>query len=247
MTHGNNRRAPYLPLCARARRRGIGQALSVSVAPDGSPVAVYLTLPGADDATRVHVAIPPSTAILELGCGVGRVTRHLVALGHPVTGVDDSDAMLTHASRLDGVEIVLADIATLDLSPRTWPVVLLASHMVNDQNGPAFLAAASRHLDQSGMLLVERHEPGWIDAARPFISARRGVSIRLADVDHPERGVLRATMIYEVEGTTYRQRFVAHEVDDERLDAMAARAGLRVTGFLDESRSWVVLRPTTST
>jgi SAM-dependent methyltransferase len=221
--------------------------VSVSVAPDGSPVAVYLTLPGVDEATIIHAAIPPSTAILELGCGVGRVTRHLVALGHPATGVDDSDAMLTHASGLDGVEVVLADIATLDLAPRTWPVVLLASHMVNDENGPAFLAAASRHLDPSGTLLVERHEPGWIDAARPAASARRGVSFSLADVDHTERGVLRATMIYEVEGTIYRQRFISYEVDDERLDAMAASTGLRVSGFLDESRSWVVLRPTATT
>lgn len=219
----------------------------MSVAPDGSPVALYLTLPGADEATLIHAAIPSSAAILELGCGVGRVTRHLVSLGHSVTGVDDSDAMLSHASRLDGVEAVLADIVTLDLSPRTWPVVILASHMVNDENGPDFLATASRHVDVGGMLLVERHEPGWIDAARPVASARRGVSFSLADVDHTERGVLRATMTYEVEGTIYRQWFISHEVDDERLDAMAASTGLRVTGFLDESRSWVVLRPTATT
>jgi SAM-dependent methyltransferase len=220
------------------------QAVSVSVAPDGSPVALYLTLPGAGEATLIHAAIPASAAILELGCGVGRVSRHLVALGHPVTGVDDSDAMLTHASRLEGVEVVLADIATLDLSPRAWPVVTLASHMVNDENGPWFLAAASQHLDEFGILLVERHESGWTDAARPSVSARYGVSFTLADVDHTERGVLRATMIYEVEGTTYRQQFVCHGVDDERLHAMAARTGLRVTGFLDGRRSWVVLRPT---
>jgi SAM-dependent methyltransferase len=216
----------------------------VSVAPDGSPVAVYLTLPGANEAALIHAAIPPSAEILELGCGVGRVTRHLVAMGHPVTGVDDSDAMLTYASRLDGIEVVLADIATLDLAPRVWPVVILASHMVNDENGPHFLAAASRHLGDSGMLLVERHEPGWIDAASPGASARHGVSFSLTDVDHTERGVLRATMIYEVEGAAYRQQFVAHEIDDERLDALATSTGLRVTAFLDESRTWAVLRPT---
>jgi SAM-dependent methyltransferase len=217
--------------------------VAVSVAPDGSPVALYLTLPGADEATVIHAAIPPSAAILELGCGVGRVSRHLVASGHPVTGVDSSDAMLAHASRLDGVEAVLADIATFDLSPRTWPVVILASHMVNDENGPDFLAAASRHVDAAGMLLVERHQPGWIDAARPVAFARHGVSFNLADIDQTERGVLRATMIYEVDGTTYRQQFVSHEVDDARLDAMAASTGLRVTGFLDKIRSWAVLRP----
>jgi trans-aconitate methyltransferase len=141
----------------------------VSLAPDGSPIAVYLTLPGDDEAALIDAAIPSSAAILELGCGVGRVSRPLVARGHSVTGVDNSDAMLAHASKLPGVETVLADIATLDLSPRTWPAVILASRMVNDESGPDFLAAASRHLTAPGMLLVERHEPGWIDAAAPSV------------------------------------------------------------------------------
>jgi SAM-dependent methyltransferase len=215
----------------------------VSLAPDGSPIAVYLTLPGYEEALLIDAALPSSAAILELGCGVGRVTRHLVALEHSVTGVDNSDSMLAHASMLNGVETVLADIATLDLSPRTWPAVLLASRMVNDERGPDFLVAASRHLAPSGLLIIERHEPGWADAAQPVSVDRDGVSFSLTDVDHTERGVLSATMVYEVEGSTYRQPFVAHEVDDERLDLMAESAGLRVVDFLDASRTWVVLRP----
>jgi SAM-dependent methyltransferase len=217
--------------------------VGVSVAPDGSPIALYLTLPGADEARLIHAAIPASAAILELGCGVGRVTRHLVALGHTVTGVDNSDAMLAHASHLNGAETVLADIATLDLSPRTWPVVILASRMVNDEHGSDFLTAARRHLADFGTMLVERHEPGWIDAAWSTSELRHGVSFSLADVDHSAPGIIRATMIYEVEGTTYRQRIVCYELDNERLDAVAASAGLHVTAFLDESRTWVVLRP----
>jgi SAM-dependent methyltransferase len=213
-----------------------------SFAPDGSPIAVYLTIPGDDEAALIDAAIPPEAAILELGCGVGRVSRPLVALGHSVTGVDNSDAMLAHASKLRGVETLFADIATLDLSPRTWPAVILASRMVNDERGPDFLAAAGRHLAPSGILLIERHEPGWVDAARPMSGERHGVSFSLADVEHPVPGVLRATMIYEVEGASYRQRFESCDVDDERLDAMAAHAGVQVTGFLDKNRTWVVLR-----
>jgi SAM-dependent methyltransferase len=200
-------------------------------------------LPGDDEAALIHVAIPAGAAILELGCGVGRVTRHLVALGHAVTGVDNSDAMLAEATKLSGVETLLADIATLDLSPRTWPAVILASRMVNDERGQDFLEAASRHVADSGMLVVERHEPGWIDAARPVSTKRHGVSFSLVEVEHPMPGVLHATMMYEVEDATYRQPFVACDVDDERLGAMAAAAGLRVTGFLDASRTWAVLCP----
>jgi hypothetical protein len=67
------------------------------------------------------------------------------------------------------------------------------------------------------------------------------VSFTLADVDHTVPGVLRATMIYEVDDTTYRQPFVSHDVDDDRLDAMAAQAGLQVIGCLDNDRTWVLL------
>jgi SAM-dependent methyltransferase len=215
----------------------------VTFSPDGSPIALYLALPGTDEAILIDAAIPAAAPILELGCGVGRVTRHLVARGHPVTGVDNSDAMLAHAAELSGVETVLADIATLDLSPRTWPAVILASRLVNDERGPDFLGAATRHIADSGVVLVERHEPGWIDTARPESYERHGVSFSLADVEHTAPGVIRATMIYMVEGATYRQHFVAHEVDDERLHAMAARVGLRVSGVLDDARTWVVLRP----
>src|ERR1700730_1602502 len=189
------------------RRFYTGQSVWVSVAPDGSPIAVYLMLPGHNDAMLLHAAIPSSAAILELGRGVGRVSRHLVALGHSVTGVDNSDLMLAHASALNGVETVLADIATLDLSPRTWPAVVLASHMVNDERGPDFLVAASRHLVAAGLLLVERHEPGWIAAAQAMSGDRDGVSFSLAEVEHTERSALRATMVYEVEGSTFRQPF----------------------------------------
>jgi 2-polyprenyl-3-methyl-5-hydroxy-6-metoxy-1,4-benzoquinol methylase len=54
------------------------------VAADGSPVALYLALPGRDDAALILGAIEPGAAVLELGCGVGRVTRHLAAGGHTV-------------------------------------------------------------------------------------------------------------------------------------------------------------------
>ena len=76
-----------------------------AVAPDGSPVLLYLVLPGADEAALVHSAIGPGDDILELGCGPGRVTRPLVALGHRVTGVDNSADMLVHLDGVPGVGV----------------------------------------------------------------------------------------------------------------------------------------------
>lgn len=67
---------------------------AVTEAPDGSPVSLYLALPGGAEAQLIHEAIPESADVLELGCGAGRVTRHLVKLGHAVTAVDNSPEML---------------------------------------------------------------------------------------------------------------------------------------------------------
>src|SRR5690348_16970574 len=99
----------------------------MAVAPDGSPVALYLKLPGDREARVIASVAPTPATLLELGCGAGRVTRHLVELGYRVTAVDNSAAMLEHVT---GAETVLADIADLDVG-RRFDVVVLASHFVN--------------------------------------------------------------------------------------------------------------------
>ena len=101
----------------------MGRGVETDIAPDGSPVEVYLRLPPGDEPDIIHAAVPEGAAILELGCGAGRLTRTLVALGHPVVAVDESPEMLSH---IRGAEAVLADIETLELK-RQFAVVLLAS------------------------------------------------------------------------------------------------------------------------
>lgn len=211
------------------------------VAPDGSPVALYLALRGDEEAAFIHGVISPDAAILELGSGVGRVTRHLVALGHSVTAVDNSSEMLGHLDGRQGVETVLADMGTLDLSPRQWPVVLLASHAVNDELGPAFLATAARHLGEDGCVILERHEPGWVGTVEASTSARDGVRIAICDIERRSLGTLQAMMVYEIDGHRYEQRFTAHEVDDHRLAELASQVGLRVDSMLGEGAAWVRL------
>jgi Methylase involved in ubiquinone/menaquinone biosynthesis len=215
----------------------------MGVAPDGSPVLLYLALPGHEDAAVIHTAVPPGAAILELGCGVGRVTRHLAQLGHRVTGVDNSVEMMAHVDDAEGTETVLADITTLDLSPRRWPVVVMASHLVNDDLGPVFLAAAARHVREDGCVLVERYEPGWIGVVEPSSSERHGVKMAIRNIERPTPGTVRATMVYEFEGHHFEQPFTAHDVDDQRLAEMAAAVGLTIDAVLDERGLWVRLRP----
>jgi SAM-dependent methyltransferase len=213
------------------------------VAPDGSPVPLYLAIPGTEEAELIHGAIPTGSAILELGCGVGRVSRELVRMGHAVTGVDNSTAMLAEIGPDRGVETVLADIAGLDLSPRRWPVVVLASRMVNDEHREAFLAATTRHVEPGGCVLVERHEPGWIDTVEPSSAIRHGIRMEIRDLSRPVPGVLVATMVYDVGDERFEQTFTAYDVDDDQLASLAETVGLRVDAVVDDRGAWVRLTP----
>jgi SAM-dependent methyltransferase len=214
------------------------------VAPDGCPVRVYLLVPGHEEAAIIEAAIPAGTPILELGCGVGRMSRHLGERGHAITGVDNSTEMLAHFETVDGTESILADIATLDLSPRRWPVVLLASHFVNDENGAAFLATAARHVRADGYVLVQRYPAGWVNTVEPSRRDRPGMRSEIGNIDRPAPGSMRATIVYEFDDDRYEQTFTAYDIDDERLEAMASEVGLTIDEVLDDDRLWVRLKPT---
>ena len=108
---------------ARAPARGMS-----GVAPDGSPVALYAQAArarraGADPRRRPSRARRSSSSAP--APAVSRI--RLLALGHPVVAVDNSEEML---ALIDGAETVLADIETLDLA-RRFPVVVLASNFIN--------------------------------------------------------------------------------------------------------------------
>jgi SAM-dependent methyltransferase len=104
-------------------------------------------MPARGEPAIVHAATGPGASILELGCGAGRVTHPLVALGHPVVAVDESADMLAHVR---GAETVCARIEDLALG-RRFDLVLLASHLINSDppTRAAFLAAC---------------RPGWMTA-----------------------------------------------------------------------------------
>jgi len=211
----------------------------VTVAPDGSPVDLYLLFPAAGEAERVHAAIPPRAAVLDLGCGVGRIAHELVRLGHPVVAVDESREMLAHVR---GAETVYARIEELDLG-RRFPCVLLASHLVNTADKAqrrAFLATCARHVAADGVVLVERHEPNWVP--EEGVRGQMGdVTIALEDV-RIEPPHVAATVRYEAGGQTWRHPFDARLFDDEALDEELRAAGLRLSRVLDERGTWVEAR-----
>lgn len=206
--------------------------------PDGSPVPVYLALPAGNEPAIIDAAVPPGARILELGCGVGRLTRVLLALGHQVTAVDESAVMLAHVT---GARSVHAPIAGLRLGER-FDAVVLASHLINAAGRADLLATCAAHAEPSGVVLVQRFDPVWSADPTPGHSALGPVTVGI-EVEPPVDGVFAAVARYTLGTRTWEQPFTASHLPDELLQDEAGEAGLRLTGWADEARTWAVLEP----
>jgi SAM-dependent methyltransferase len=209
------------------------------VAPDGSPVEVYRNLPTRGEPEIIDAAIPQASTILELGCGTGRVTRALVARGHRVVAVDNAAEMLAELDGLAGVEPVGADIIGLDLG-RRFAVVLAGSHLVNTPapEGDGFVATAARHVAPDGAVLIEAYPVGLDWPATVGVRSSVGpvgVTVTSAAVNG---ALLDAVVVYDLDGRTWEQPFVARLLDEEGLRRVVIAAGLRFDRWLDERAGW---------
>ncbi|TDD64344.1 class I SAM-dependent methyltransferase [Actinomadura rubrisoli] len=218
-------------------RHGTGPG---EIAPDGSAVEFYAAMPPDEAAASlVHGVLPAGAPILELGAGAGRVTGPLIALGHPVTAVDDSSAML---ARIEGARTVCSPIQDLRL-PERFACVLMMSYLVNYGDRKALLDACRRHVAPDGLVVVQREERGWFDAAAPREWSHDGIDFRLRDVSRPGPDLVAATIEYRMDGRTWSHSFVSRHLGDEELPGVLGESGLRFERFLDEGGGWVVARP----
>jgi SAM-dependent methyltransferase len=211
------------------------------VAPDGSPVEVYRRLPPLGEPELVSAVLPAGCEILELGCGAGRLTHRLLELGHRVTAVDESAAMLAHVR---GAVTIQADIRALDLG-RRFTAVLLASHFVNAPNGgerSAVLDACARHVTDDGAVVVQCYPPDfdW-EGSVGREQTREPVTIRVETARRVGTR-LAATVEYRVDERRWRQSFEAEILDEEALRASLRRAGLAFTRWLDGEHAWLEAR-----
>lgn len=210
------------------------------VAPDGSPVELYRHLPPGDDPELIHGAVGDRASILELGCGAGRVTHALTALGHQVTAVDESPEMLRH---VHDAETILADIFTLALD-RQFDAVVLASHIINQPEArrrQQLLSVCKTHARPEGTVVIQRFHPNWMRTAQPTERRVGPVAMRLHDITH-EGELLHASVSYELNGQEWTQTFTAAVIEDDALSREALSVGLSFERWLDEAAEWALLR-----
>jgi len=214
-----------------------------AITSDGCAVEFYALLPAFSEPEIVHAAVPAGASILELGCGTGRILRPLAALGHPVTGVDDSPDML---ARVPDLPTACSPIQSLRLD-RAFDVVLLASTMINADpvTRQGFLATVRRHLRDDGVAVFQQNPPDWFEKFREDEPARDdpGGIRRIVREARWEPPRLHITVEYQADGNVWTHAWSSYRISDQQRASDLATAGLRFSDWLTDDHTWFTARP----
>lgn len=129
---------------------------------DRAVLALFAELVHAAAATasRASAATARPGPVLDLGCGPGRITAHLAALGLDARGIDLSPAMVEQArARHPGLDFRVGQITALDL-PADSAAGLVAWYSlihIPPAEHPGVLRGFRRILTPGGLLLVAFH------------------------------------------------------------------------------------------
>lgn len=190
--------------------------------------------------------------VLELGCGTGRLTRPLAAMGFDVTGLDNDPEMLQWSA--PAVTLVEGDMRDFDLAT-TFPLVVIPYNSLqlladDAARGQCFVSVA-RHLEPDGLFALEVTDflvgtTAPVAPAEPLLSAD-GITLYAAlDTSPADRtSWYQRRYVFEDGTPDVRDTVALHEVDEHDLAALAAGAGFEVVeaDHHDRHLSWVAKAP----
>ena len=185
--------------------------------------------------------------VLELGCGSGRLTRHLIDAGHRVIASDASQAMLdltrqTVPDAEDIRQLVLPD----DPLPQVDAVVSVGhclSYLDDQAQVDRALSAAAKALLPGGVLAVDLCDLRWAQArlerASMGLAKDDWAMITEFSVPAPDKYIRDITTFVARNDGSWRRSFEHHEnvlVDTAQVPGLLARNGVEAavhTGFGD--------------
>jgi SAM-dependent methyltransferase len=177
--------------------------------------------------------------VLELGCGTGLLTQHLVRAGHRVVASDASPAMLDRAREAaPGVEEIRQIVLPDDPLPRADAVVSIG-HVVNYLSHEAAaaraLAAMADALRPGGVLALDLCDLRWGEVRRDGPDLARVTDewaiVTRFSVPQPNRFVREITTFVRNQDGSWRRDDERHEnvlLDASQMLAVLDRHGLDV-------------------
>jgi SAM-dependent methyltransferase len=214
------------------------------ITPDGCAVELYRRLPVDNSAIEAIVgAVSLPASLLELGCGVGRMTRPLAAAGFEVTAVDESAAMLAHVT--GARRVVQSPVERVEVEGR-FDVVLMASFLVHAGDPVVrrgLLGTCRKHVADDGLVIVQRepedlHELP-VPRQRPLLDGHARI-VSATDVGD---GVLSIHFEYAFPDATWTQTFLSRPLTRAQFEEALEEAGLRLDRYLTEDHTWAAARP----
>jgi SAM-dependent methyltransferase len=186
--------------------------------------------------------------VLELGCGSGLLTRHLIAAGHRVIATDASSAMLELAREVaHGAESVRRLVLPADPLPACDAIVSVGhvlSYLPDEAAVERALVAAAATLRPEGVLALDLCDLRWGEARRNAESQGRvgddWAIVARFSVPRPNRFVREMTTFLRNEDGTWRRDDERHEnvlLDTSEVPGLLAAHGLEArvgTSFGDE-------------
>ena len=131
--------------------------------------------PGHDSYWRFHrdqflrLLPAPGRLTVDIGCGEGRLTRHLKQLGHNIVGIDASPSLVAAARTNDSsMDVRVADAAALPLAEATADLAIAFMSLHDIDPMPAAVREIARVLAPGGRLCAAIVHP--INSAGRFES-----------------------------------------------------------------------------
>jgi SAM-dependent methyltransferase len=117
--------------------------------------------PGHDSYWRYHrdqfirLLPPPRRRTVDVGCGEGRLTRHLKELGHDVIGIDASPSLVAAAREADSsMRLLLADATSIPLEDKCADLAVAFMSLHDVDAMPTAVKEVARILVPGGRLCL---------------------------------------------------------------------------------------------
>lgn len=117
--------------------------------------------------------------ILDLGCGSGRITRHLADAGFDMIGLDASDEMLSQAvlksKKYPDILYLCQDMREFELYGTVRAVVCCCdtlNYLADTSELTQVFKLVNNYLDPSGIFIFDIKSPEWYEEADGLVDAR---------------------------------------------------------------------------